>query len=223
MYHILKRIADVILASLALVILSPFLVPIAIVLRFTGEGLIFFRQTRLGYKNKPFGILKFVTMLKDSPSTGTITALKDPRILPFGRFLRNTKINELPQLINVVIGDMSIVGPRPLTDEAFSLYQEDLKPLIYLSRPGVTGLGSLVFRYEEAILAKSDKPRNQCYKEDILPVKGALEVWYSKNNGLMVDTKIVILTFLALFGYDNRLYLQWFKELPISDQNLALF
>jgi len=221
MYDVFKRIVDVILATLALTILSPFLIPIVVILCFTGEGLVFFRQMRLGYKNKPFGILKFVTMLEDSPSTGTITASKDPRILPFGRFLRNTKINELPQLINVVIGDMSIVGPRPLTNEAFSLYLNDLKPMIYQSRPGITGLGSVVFSHEETILAKSNKPRNQCYKEDILPVKGALEVWYSKNKSLLVDIKIVVLTFLALSGSDNKLYLKWFKNLPINEADLA--
>lgn len=221
MYDVFKRIIDVILATLALIILSPFLTPIVIILRFTGEGLVFFRQMRFGYKNKPFAILKFVTMLKDSPSTGTITASKDPRILPFGRFLRNTKINELPQLVNVVIGDMSIVGPRPLTNEAFSLYPDDQKPLIYQSYPGITGLGSVVFRHEETILAKSNKPRNQCYKEDILPVKAALEVWYSKKKSLWVDIKIVILTFLALFISDNKLYLKWFEDLPINEADLA--
>ena len=221
MYDVFKRIIDVILATLALIILSQFLTPIVIILRITGEGLVFFRQRRFGYKNKPFAILKFVTMLKDSPSTGTITASKDPRILPFGRFLRNTKINELPQLVNVVIGDMSIVGPRPLTNEAFSLYPDDQKPLIYQSYPGITGLGSVVFRHEETILAKSNKPRNQCYKEDILPVKAALEVWYSKKKSLWVDIKIVILTFLALFISDNKLYLKWFEDLPINEADLA--
>ena len=149
MYYAIKRIADLVFATLGLIVLSPFLIPVIIVLRFTGEGLVFFRQRRLGYNNKPFGVLKFVTMQKDSPSTGTITASNDTRILPFGKFLRNTKINELPQLINVLVGEMSIVGPRPLTEEAFGLYSDKLKPLIYKSRPGVTGIGSLVFRHED--------------------------------------------------------------------------
>lgn len=221
MYDVFKRIVDVILATLALIILFPFLIPIIVILRFTGESLVFFRQMRFGYKNKLFYILKFVTMLKDSPSTGTITASKDLRILPFGRFLRNTKINELPQLINVVVGDMSIVGPRPLTNEAFGLYPDDLKPLIYQSHPGITGLGSVVFRHEETILAKSNKPRNQCYKEDILPIKGALEVWYADNKNLWVDIKIVTLTVLALFSSDNKLCFKWFKNLPINKTDLA--
>ncbi len=220
MYDVVKRIADTILATLGLLVLSPFLIPVILVLRLTGEGLVFFRQRRLGHNNKPFGILKFVTMLKDSPSTGTITASNDKRILPFGKFLRNTKINELPQLINVFIGDMSIVGPRPLTEEAFGLYTDDLKPLIYKSRPGVTGIGSLVFRHEESILAKSDKPRNQCYKEDILPVKGALEVWYTKHKSPWVDIKIVILTAFAVFNLDKNLCLKWFKGLPITQADL---
>ena len=220
MYDVIKRIADIMLAALGLVVLAPFLIPVMIVLRFTGEGLIFFRQRRFGYNNKPFGILKFVTMLKDSPATGTITASNDSRILPFGKFLRNTKINELPQLINVLVGDMSVVGPRPLTEEAFGLYTDELKPLIYKSRPGVTGIGSLVFRHEESILAKSGKPRNQCYGEDILPVKGALEVWYSENKSIWVDIKIVILTVLAVLNMDKKLYLKWFRDLPINEAEL---
>lgn len=219
-YYAIKRIADLVFATLGLIVLSPFLIPVIIVLRFTGEGLVFFRQRRLGYNNKPFGVLKFVTMQKDSPSTGTITASNDTRILPFGKFLRNTKINELPQLINVLVGEMSIVGPRPLTEEAFGLYSDKLKPLIYKSRPGVTGIGSLVFRHEESVLAKSNKPRNQCYREDILPIKGALEVWYSKHKSPWVDMKIVVLTALALLSLDKKLYLKWFRDLPINKADL---
>ena len=176
----------------------------------------------MGKNETAFNVLKFATMLKNSPNMAgaNVTKRDDPRVLPFGRFLRITKINELPQLINVVIGDMSIVGPRPLTNEAFSLYRDDLKPLIYQSRPGITGLGSVVFRHEETILAKSSKPRNQCYREDILPVKGALEVWYLQHKCLLVDIKIIVLTFLALFSTDNRLCLKWFKDLPINEADL---
>src|SRR5271157_3713601 len=122
MYLILKRMLDVLLSLAALVALSPFLLGIAVLLRFTGEGEVFFRQRRIGYQGRPFGLMKFVTMRKDSPKSGTITVAGDPRILPVGRYLRKSKLNELPQLINVLRGDMSIVGPRPLTEETFALY-----------------------------------------------------------------------------------------------------
>lgn len=222
MYDVVKRIADIFLAALALIILSPFLIPVMIILRCTGEGLIFFKQQRIGYINKPFEIFKFVTMLKASPLTGTITTSNDPRVLPFGKFLRATKINELPQLINVIAGDMSIVGPRPLTQEAFGLYSEDLKHLIYQTHPGLTGIGSVVFRHEELILARSNKPRNQCYKEDILPIKGAMEVWYAQNKSFITDIKIVFLTVIVILWPGNKSYLKWFKSLPVNKTDLAL-
>src|SRR2546426_755943 len=117
MYLVIKRSLDLILCLAALLALLPLFLVIVVVLSMTGEHEVFFRQRRIGYGNRSFGLWKFVTMMKDSPETGTITAANDPRILPVGRFLRKTKINELPQLINVLKGDMSIVGPRPLTEE----------------------------------------------------------------------------------------------------------
>jgi lipopolysaccharide/colanic/teichoic acid biosynthesis glycosyltransferase len=214
MYDVLKRIIDFVSAAAALIVLSPLLIPIVIILRFTGEGEIFFSQERFGYKNRPVNILKFATMLKNSPASGTITAKNDPRILPFGNFLRTTKINELPQLLNVIKGDMSLVGPRPLTQEAFGLYSEELKPLIYMTKPGLTGIGSVVFRNEEEILAASKKARNKCYQEDILPIKGALEVWYSKNKSFVTDVKIIVLTVVAIIYPNHTFTRRWFKTLP---------
>lgn len=214
MYLAVKRIIDITIAGVALLMLSPLLVPIAVILRFTGEGEIFFRQKRIGYKNREFYVWKFATMLKNSPSTGTITSKHDPRILPIGRFLRDTKINELPQLINVLTGDMSIVGPRPLTQEAFDLYPDELKPLVYNTKAGVTGIGSVVFRNEEQILANSGKAVRDCYREDIMPIKGALEVWYQQNISLLTDIKIIFLTAIAIVKPDNKLHLKWFKNLP---------
>lgn len=216
MYRFVKRLMDILLAAMALLLLSPLLIPIIIILRCTGEGEIFFKQKRLGYKNKEFHVWKFATMLKASPSTGTITAKNDPRILPLGRFLRTTKINELPQLINILTGDLSIVGPRPLTVEAFSLYPEHLKPFIYQAKPGLTGIGSVVFRNEEEILAGSGKEVRQCYKEDIMPLKGALEMWYQKNRSLLTDLKIILLTAIAIARPGNSLHKKWFKDIPVE-------
>ena len=151
------RILDIIFSLLALLFLCPVLLPIALVLRLTGEGEIFFVQERVGSNERPFGLIKFATMLKDSPQTGTgsITVRNDPRVLPVGRILRKTKINELPQLLNVLAGDMSVIGPRPLTKNHFNHYPPNLRKLIGSVRPGLSGVGSIVFRDEERLL--SDK------------------------------------------------------------------
>src|SRR5690606_21086740 len=117
----MQRFFDIVLASAALLVLAPLLLPITLILRFTGEGEVFYVQQRVGKNREFFGLYKFATMLKNSPnmSTGTVTVKDDPRVLPVGRFLRKTKLNELPQLFNVLKGDMSIIGPRPQTRRCF--------------------------------------------------------------------------------------------------------
>ena len=147
------RFFDIVFCSLAIIIIAPILLPIMILLKFTGEGEIFYFQTRVGV-NKTFELIKFATMLKNSPNmgTGSITIKDDPRILPFGRFFRKTKINELPQIITVLLGDMSLVGPRPLTKENFNFYSYDVKKILKSTKPGLSGIGSIVFRNEEEIL-----------------------------------------------------------------------
>lgn len=200
-----------------MILITPILIPVIIILRFTGEGKIFYKQLRIGYKNRSFYLWKFVTMREKSPNTGTITAKNDPRILPFGKFLRKTKINELLQILNVIKGDLTIVGPRPLTREAFELYPQEIKPLIYKIKPGVTGIGSVVFRNEEEILANSPKSIHKCVKEDIAPIKGALEIWYANNKSTLTNIKIILLTAILIFRPNNKLYLKLFKKLPIHD------
>ena len=222
MDRLLKRALDILVSLIALVVLSPLFLVVMALLRCSGEGEVFFRQKRIGFRNKPFGLWKFVTMRKDSPETGTITAAGDPRILPLGHFLRKSKINELPQLINVLKGDMSIVGPRPLTDETFDHYPEQMKPLVYRSVPGLTGIGSVVFRHEESILAASPKDRTTCYREDITPIKGALEVWYFEHRSTLVDLKIILLTAIAILFPGNQLHLRFFRDLPLGPAPLPL-
>ena len=148
------RLFDLFSAVLALTILSPLLFCVIFLLRVTGEGEVFFLQERVGKNGKLFSLWKFVTMLKDSPSMkgGTITTRTDARILPLGRFLRSTKINELAQLLNVLKGDMSLVGPRPLTEETFNMYDSETKKIICETRPGLSGIGSIIFRNEENFL-----------------------------------------------------------------------
>jgi len=157
-----KRFIDILIASIALVILSPILLPVILILSITGEKEVFYFQKRIGYLNKPFDIYKFATMLRNSPNMGTgeITLRNDPRVTSFGKFLRISKINELPQIINVLKGDMSIVGPRPLMKVSFDLYSDEVKEKIYLSKPGMTGIGSIVFRDEEKLVSESNDPQH---------------------------------------------------------------
>jgi lipopolysaccharide/colanic/teichoic acid biosynthesis glycosyltransferase len=214
MYFVIKRLIDLILAGAMLIVLAIPLLIIMLILRYTGEGEVFYQQQRFGFQNRPFGVWKFVTMRKDSEKTGTITVGGDPRVLPVGKFLRATKINELPQLWNVITGEMSLVGPRPLTTQAFDLYPDHYKPLVYQSKPGLTGIGSVVFRHEEQILAQSGKERLTCYREDIMPLKGALEAWYLENRSTSVDMKIMLLTAIAILRPGSQLHHRWLKNLP---------
>lgn len=216
MYKLFKRFFDIIFSLLAILILSPILIPIVILLRLTGEGYIFYFQKRIGYKSQYFNIWKFATMLKDSPNlgTGTITLRKDPRITPMGGFLRMTKINELPQLFNVFKGDMSFVGPRPLVDKNFENTPKEIKEKIYQNKPGITGIGSVVFRDEEKLYSQTTLSPSQFYKEVIGPYKCELELWYGKNISLLTDMKILILTALVIILPKNTLYKIWFKDLP---------
>jgi lipopolysaccharide/colanic/teichoic acid biosynthesis glycosyltransferase len=217
MYPLMKRFFDVILAAFVLILLLPLFLPIMIGLRLTGEGEIFYFQKRIGYKNTYFNIWKFATMLKNSPNmgSGSITLRKDPRVLPMGNFLRKTKINELPQIINVLLGDMSIVGPRPLVDQTFNAYTESVQKLVYNSKPGITGIGSIVFRDEEGLFEHSnEKNPHDFYKNVIAPHKGEIEMWYQKNISFYTDFKIIFLTGWVILFPKSNLIDKWFPTLP---------
>lgn len=216
MYSIIKRLFDILFSLLAIILLLPILLPIMLLLRLTGEGYIFYYQKRIGHHAKPFDIWKFATMLKDSPNLGTglITLRKDPRITPMGGFLRKTKINELPQIFNVLRGDMSFVGPRPLVDKNFIAIDPKIKEKIYSNKPGITGIGSIVFRDEEKLLSETKLPPDQYYNDVIMPHKAALELWYGEHVSFVTDLKILILTALVILLPENKLYATWFKDLP---------
>ena len=200
----MQRFFDFVLALIALILLFPMLLITAILLRFTGEGEILFRQTRLGRNQNNFDLLKFATMLKDSPNmgTGTITIKDDPRVLPMGRFLRYTKINELPQLWNVLVGDMSLVGPRPLTRQTFSMYSLEGQSIISKVRPGLSGLGSVVFRAEEKILSDAGSGE-AIYKNHVAPYKEKLELWYCSNASFSLYVRLIIMTVLVVVFSDK--------------------
>lgn len=200
----MKRAFDIFVSSSMILALLPLFVPLAMTLKLTGEGKVFYRQTRIGKSQKPFSILKFATMLENSPSLGTgdITLRNDPRVLPVGRVLRKTKINELPQLWNVLVGEMSIVGPRPLTPNHFGHYSEPQRKQISAVSPGISGLSALVFRDEEKILSTKPDPA-AFYKSDIVPLKAALEMYYTKNFSPGLDMIVILYTIHAVLSPDS--------------------
>lgn len=175
MYLYIKRFFDIVASLAALLILSPFFLIIIILLKFSGEGEIFYLQKRIGLHNRYFYIYKFATMLKNSlnMSTGSITLRNDPRVTPVGKYLRITKFNELPQVLNVLKGDMSIVGPRPLVDKTFNAYSAEIREKVYNTKPGITGIGSVVFRDEEELISASGKPRTNFMNNTLLHIKAS--------------------------------------------------
>lgn len=221
MYPIVKRSFDFLFSLLAIVLLAPLWLVLIPALLFTGEGYVFYRQQRIGYRARPFGIFKFATMLKDSPNMpgGLITQKKDPRLTPLGGFLRRSKINELPQLFNILLGHMSFVGPRPLVKKSFDVYPDVVRNNIYNVRPGLTGIGSLVFRDEEMLIQQAKDAGQdewEFYSECIYPFKGALEMWYLSQVGFLTDFKILVLTALAVLMPDSKLVYKVFPALPAN-------
>ena len=202
----IKRLVDIAFSLGLIVALSPLLIIVIVILRFTGEREVFYFQKRIGHNNKYFNIFKFATMLKDSPNigTGTITLRNDPRVTTVGKYLRMSKVNELPQLFNVLFGQMTLVGPRPFVDATFAAYPQHVQDKIYDITPGLTGTGSIAYRDEEEIISNSDLPPAQCYEEQIAPHKGELELWYQTNRSLWLDFKLLLLTGLSVLMPGKR-------------------
>jgi lipopolysaccharide/colanic/teichoic acid biosynthesis glycosyltransferase len=219
------RFFDIILSSFALILLTPFMIPIMIGLKLTGEHDIFYQQTRVGRGGKDFKVLKFATMLRDSPMLpgGVLTQKNDPRILPMGSFLRKTKINELPQLINVLRGEMSLVGPRPQARRHYELYSDEVKQAIDTVPPGLTGIGSVVFRNEEDMLHQVEGDRDHFHDTVITPYKGELEVWFVAHRTLFSYFALILLTAWCVVVPKSTLYRRIFKSLPPPPQTLAKY
>ena len=211
----LIRFFDVVLSGLALIVLSPLLIPIVLFLKFSGEGEIFFLQERVGKNREMFKLFKFATMLKDSPSigTGTVTMKNDPRVLPAGKFLRKTKINELPQLLNVFIGHMSLVGPRPQAPRCFDAFPVESQDIIVQVKPGLSGIGPIVFRGEEDIL-EGHSGTLDFYDNVIGPYKGDVEAWYVVNQNLSVYFSLILLTVWVILFSKSDLIWRLYKDLP---------
>lgn len=211
----MNRFFDILFSGIALLLLSPLLMPVVIILKFTGEGEVFFSQERIGMNKKKFKLFKFATMLKNSPNmgTGTVTMRGDPRVLPAGAFLRKTKINELPQLLNIFLGDMSFIGPRPLTTQTFGAYSEGTQHLITQVRPGLSGLGSIIFRGEEEMMHDATASVD-FYANVIAPYKGTLEEWFVSNKSLYIYFVAILVTAWAVLIPRTNIVWRVFKDLP---------
>ena len=212
----IKRIIDSFLALIALILLSPILLPVSFILLLTGEHSVLYRQRRVGYSNRRFRIWKFATMVKGSATmgTGSLTLRNDPRVLPVGKYLRKTKINELPQIVNVLLGNMSIVGPRPLMEVDFKKFPLHIQNKVYNTKPGITGIGSIIFRDEEKWISNANMDPHEYDRLVIAPYKGELELWYQENLSLKTDVKLVFCTVWVILFPSSQLPFKIFKGLP---------
>lgn len=217
------RTLDILFSLVALLVLSPLLIPVVFLLRTTGEGEVFYRQKRIGRGGKEFGLIKFATMLKNSPDigSGTLTVKDDPRILPVGKFLRKSKINELPQLLNILIGDMSVIGPRPMTEQTFSAYTVASQEAIKSVRPGLSGVGSIIFRGEEDMLGGMADPA-LFYQQEIGPYKGTLEEWYVDKASVYLYVLLICLTVWVVLVPKSKLVWILFRDLPTPNETVSV-
>ncbi len=214
------RILDIIFSGLALLALSPLFILIMLVLKCTGEGEIFFLQDRVGKNKNYFQLFKFVTMVKNSQNigTGTVTVKNDPRILPFGKFLRDSKLNELPQLLNIFIGHMSVIGPRPQAKRCFDAFPSNFQDIIIRMKPGLSGIGPIVFRAEEDILDEQD---NISFYDDVIsPYKAEVESWYIDKQNMYTYFLLIFITILAVLLPKSSIVWNVFKDLPVPPQEL---
>ncbi len=215
------RIFDILFSGFAIIILLPFMIPIVIVLKLTGEHDIFYCQNRVGLHGKEFKLYKFATMLRNSPDLpgGIFTAANDPRILRIGKFLRKTKINELPQLINVFIGQMSVVGYRPLLRYGYDKYSDEVKKIIYNAKPGLSGIGSIIFRNEEELI-KDISDKANFYEKIIIPYKGKLECWSIKHLSVKFYFQIIFITIIVVIVPSANIWKKVFKDFPVPPEEL---
>lgn len=188
-----KRLFDIFWATAGLLLLWPVFLAVALLCKLEDRGPVFFRQERVGWKGRPFRIWKFRTMVIDAERLGpSLTVGCDPRITRIGRWLRQSKLDELPQLINVLLGEMSLVGPRPEVPFYVGMYSEEQRRVLDL-RPGITDLASLKFRRESDLLATAEDP-GRTYLEEIMPEKIQINLRYAAQAGLLQDFKVILMT-----------------------------
>ena len=225
MYPYIKRSFDILFAVILIILFLPFFIPLAIALLLIGEHYVFYLQERIGYKNKPFNIWKFATMLKASPSlgTGSITVKNDWRLTPLGKYLRGSKVNEIPQLINIFLGSMSVVGPRPLMKFDFDKFPQNIQDKFYNMKPGLTGIASIVFRDEERLHSNSTIDPHEVDRLFIAPYKGELELWYQQHCSLYTDLRIIFLTIVIVINPNTHLPYKLFNSLPKRSPEFETF
>tara|TARA_R110002072_G_scaffold20688_2_gene74808 strand:- start:10473 stop:11057 length:585 start_codon:yes stop_codon:yes gene_type:complete len=194
----MKRIFDILASSIIILIFFPFGIIISLLIFFTSKGGVFFIQQRIGKNQKEFGLVKFRTMKSYSEKEGSLTVGKDSRITKVGSFLRQYKLDEFPQFLNVLFGQMSIVGPRPEVEEFVDLYTEEQLEILKV-KPGITDLASLEYFDENAILGKTDNPR-KVYIEEIMPAKIKLNKKYLDDPTIINDLKIMWRTFVKIIA-----------------------
>lgn len=195
----MKRIFDIVLATIILLLFMPFGVVIGFIIILTSRGGVFYRQKRVGRNGKPFRLLKFRTMRLNAEASGQLTVgMKDPRITKVGYFLRKSKLDEFPQFLNVFLGDMSIVGPRPEVPKYVDLYTEEQREVLQV-KPGITDYASIEYFRENEVLGQAENPE-KVYIEEVMPAKIELNKRYLENPGLLQDIKVIWLTFLKVIN-----------------------
>jgi lipopolysaccharide/colanic/teichoic acid biosynthesis glycosyltransferase len=193
----MKRLFDIFFALFGLLVFAPLMLAVAVIIKLTSRGLVLYAQVRSGLHRKAFYVYKFRTMVDKAETMGTtVTTGIDPRITPIGRILRKTKLDELPQLFNVLKGDMSFVGPRPDVPEITDKYTPEMTR-VFDVRPGITSIATLHFRHEEDILAKVDNP-DQFYDDVVVPLKVALAMEHARRNSFWFDLGVLLKTVWVL-------------------------
>lgn len=193
-----KRLFDVFASIVGLLLLTPVFILIALWIKVDSSGPVFFRQVRVGCRGRLFRIHKFRTMRVDAEKLGRLTVGVDSRITRSGHFLRKTKIDELPQLIDVLLGKMSLVGPRPEVQEFIDCYPEDVRKKVLSVRPGITDKASIEMVDENEILANYDDAK-QAYIDVVLPIKQAYYLEYVDSQSFLLDLKLIFLTLIRIF------------------------
>lgn len=193
-----KRLFDIFVSTIMSVLLSPLLLVLGLAVKFSSKGPAFYMQERIGINEKPFRIFKFRTMFLDADKKGLLTVGgRDPRVTPIGYFLRKYKLDELPQLFNVVIGEMSLVGPRPEVKRYVDMYTVEQRKVLEV-KPGITDYASIEYANENELLGKADDPEKM-YVEEIMPAKLRLNLKYVQEKSFFVDLKIIIRTAMKIF------------------------
>ena len=197
MYLVAKKAFDIIASLLVILCFSWLLIILILLVALTSKGGAFYRQIRVGQHGKEFGLLKFRSMRVNSDKVGQITIGNDSRVTPIGRFLRKSKLDELPQLFNILLGQMSVVGPRPEVPKYVSLYNEEQKKVLEV-KPGLTDLASLKYIKEQELLGKSEDP-GTTYINEIMPAKLALNFEYIEKRNFWFDLKLILQTIGGIF------------------------